>query len=60
MGQNAHEMLVQHIFELFDTGEEALAFLNEHGLRENQYLLGDLETVMYSHCLRHRTALAAD
>lgn len=45
MGQNAHEMLVQHIFELFDTGEEALAFLNEHGLRENQYLLGDLETL---------------
>jgi len=39
MGQNAHEMLVQHIFELFDTGEEALAFLNEHGLRGNQYLL---------------------
>lgn len=45
MEQNAHETLLSRIFELFDTGEEAVAYLKDHGLAENQYLLGDLEAL---------------
>lgn len=37
--------VVSQIFELFQTGEEAVCFLSDHGLWENQYLLGDLETL---------------
>lgn len=36
------DAVVSQIFELFQTGEEAASFLSDHGLRENQYLLGDL------------------
>lgn len=45
MEQNAHETLLSRIFELFGTGEEAVAYLKDHGLAENQYLLGDLEAL---------------
>ena len=39
MDQNAYETLTAQIFELFETGEEAISFLNEQGLEKNQYLL---------------------
>ena len=45
MGQNGRDALISQIFELFDTGEEAIRFLNENGLKENQYLLQDLEAM---------------
>ncbi len=45
MEQNVRDTLVTQIFELFDTGEEAVAYLKNCGLAENQYLLGDLETL---------------
>lgn len=45
MDQYAREALATQIFELFDTGEEAVAYLKNCGLAENQYLLGDLETL---------------
>lgn len=43
MEQNVRETLLSRIFELFNTGEEAVAYLENSGLAENQYLLGDLE-----------------
>jgi len=45
MEKTAREAVVSHIFELFDTGEEAIRFLSERGLEENQYLLGDIEAL---------------
>lgn len=45
MGQSVQKELVTQIFELFNTGEEAVAYLQDHGLEQNQYLLGDLETL---------------
>ena len=45
MEQKAHETLISHIFELFDTGEEAISFLSGRGLGENRYLLRDLEAL---------------
>lgn len=39
------DAVVSQIFELFQTGEEAVAFLSDHELSENQYLLGDLEAL---------------
>lgn len=48
MEQKAHDAVVSHIFELFDTGEEAIQFLNENGLEENQYLLQDMEVLCSS------------
>lgn len=45
MDQNAYETLTAQIFELFETGEEAISFLNGQGLKENQYLLEDLQAL---------------
>lgn len=45
MKQNARETLVPQIFELFDTGEEAIQYLGGSGLEGNRYLLDDLETL---------------
>ena len=45
MDQHVREALAAQIFELFDTGEEAVVYLKDHGLAANQYLLGDLETL---------------
>ena len=45
MDQNAYETLTAQIFELFETGEEAISFLNGQGLEENQYLLEDLQAL---------------
>lgn len=45
MEQKAHDELISRIFELFETGEEAIFFLNSHKLQENRYLLGDLGTL---------------
>ena len=45
MDQNAYETLTAQIFELFETGEEAISFLNEQGLEKNQYLLEDLQAL---------------
>ena len=45
MEQNTGEMLISQIFELFETGEEAINFLNRHEMAENQYLLEDLHTL---------------
>lgn len=45
MDQHVREALTAQIFELFDTGEEAVAYLRDHGLAENQYLLGDVEAL---------------
>ena len=40
-----HEDLTSRIFELFETGEEAISFLNSHDLQENQYLLEEVGTL---------------
>ena len=48
MDQNAHDTLITQIFELFDTGEDAIFFLNENDLDKNQYLLPDLKTLCES------------
>lgn len=45
MGQDGKMTLIPQIFALFDTGEEAVAYLKNCELAENQYLLGDLETL---------------
>ena len=45
MKPNAHETLISHIFELFDTGEEAVGYLNGHELAGNRGLLADLEAL---------------
>jgi len=45
MEKDVRESLTSQIFELFDTGEEAIQFLNDNGLAENQYLLQDLEAL---------------
>lgn len=45
MEQKAYGELISRIFELFETGEEAISFLNGHKLQENRYLLGDMETL---------------
>lgn len=45
MEQKARETLISHIFELFDTGEEAIQFLKAKGLEENRYLLLDIEAL---------------
>ena len=44
MEQNTGEMLISQIFELFETGEEAINFLSRHEMAENRYLLEDLHT----------------
>ena len=41
--EQTHETLAAQIFELFDTGEEAVEFLSKHNIAENHYLLRDLE-----------------
>ena len=45
MEQNTGEMLISQIFELFETGEEAINFLSRHEMAENRYLLEDLHTL---------------
>lgn len=45
MDQHVHEALVTQIFELFDTGEEAVSYLSSHELAENRGLLADLEAL---------------
>lgn len=45
MDLHMREALAKQIFELFDTGEEATAYLKNCELSENQYLLGDLEAL---------------
>ena len=45
MKQTPRDTLISQIFELFDTGEEAIRFLDNHGLEKNRYLLEDLETL---------------
>ena len=40
--------LISRIFELFDTGEEAIQFLNAKGLDGGQFLLPDLEALCTS------------
>lgn len=45
MGYMAHEDLTSRILELFETGEEAISFLNSRDLQENQYLLKELGTL---------------
>lgn len=45
MEQNARDTLIAQIFELFDTGEEAIQFLSDNGLEQSRYLLDDLETL---------------
>lgn len=45
MEQSVRDTLVTQVFELFDTGEEAAAYLENFGLAENRYLLGDLEAL---------------
>lgn len=45
MEQRPQNELIETIFSLFDTGEEAISFLSEQGLEENSYLLKDLETL---------------
>lgn len=48
MEQTLCDTLTTQIFELFDTGEEAIFFLNENDLEKNQYLLPDLKTLCES------------
>lgn len=46
MEQNvSREELSSRIFELFNTGEEAIEFLNQAGLQDNIYLLEDLKVL---------------
>lgn len=45
MEQDGKMTLIPQIFALFDTGEEAVDYLKSSELAENQYLLGDLETL---------------
>lgn len=45
MDQHVREALVTQIFELFDTGEEAIGYLSSHELAENRGLLADLEAL---------------
>ena len=45
MEQDGKMTLIPQIFALFDTGEEAIDYLKSSELAENQYLLGDLETL---------------
>lgn len=45
MDQHVREALVTQIFELFDTGEEAVGYLSSHELAENRGLLADLEAL---------------
>ncbi len=42
-GISKRETLIDQIFELFDSGEQAVVYLNENGLKGNAYLLEDLE-----------------
>lgn len=48
MERKARDTLIPQIFELFDTGEEAIRFLNGNRLEENRYLLQDLEALCTS------------
>ena len=45
MERNVCETLISHICELFNTGEEAITYLKNHGLEETQYLLNDLKAL---------------
>lgn len=45
MDQSVQEAMVTQIFELFNTGEEAVAYLENCGLAGNRYLLEDMETL---------------
>lgn len=45
MEQDAHKAMISQIFELFDTGEEAVAYLDSHGLTGNRCLLTDLDAL---------------
>ena len=45
MEQNSYDALTSQIFDLFNTGEEAIQFLNGDGLEKNRYLLQDMKTL---------------
>lgn len=42
MDLKAHDEIISRIFELFETGAEAISFLNNHDLQENRYLMEEL------------------
>lgn len=45
MEQNSYDALTSQIFDLFNTGEEAIQFLYEDGLEKSRYLLQDMKTL---------------
>lgn len=45
MEQNTYDALTSQIFDLFNTGEEAIQFLNGNGLEKNRFLLQDMKTL---------------